>query len=660
MTTKTEATLDLVAAYRTMQLVRRFEERCLALRRSGKILGSLHPCCGQEAIPAGAVPALDLTTDRVIATYRGHGWALGCGTDAESLFAELLGRQSGVNGGRGGSAYFCDPEHGFLGENSIVGAGVPISCGVGLAANLTGNGGVALVSFGDGATSQGSVHEAMVMAAQRSLPVVLICENNKWSEMTPIDAVARVPQLAERAAGYGIPGETVDGNDPAAVNAAVRRAVERARKGDGPTFLECMTHRLLGHYNADVEHYRPEADREQARAADPIPRLRSMLVGSKASTEESLDAIDDEVVQTLQAAEAVALAAPVASDLGDAPVTAPVDRRLPGSWPTDKAELTMGQALNEALRRELAERPETLLFGEDVAIPGGVFGITKDLHDEFGAERVFDTPIAESAILGSALGAALSGYRPIVEVMWTDFLLVALDQLVNQAANLRFVSGGALQAPLVVRCQQGVTPGSCAQHSQSLEAFLAHVPGLLVGMPSTAQDAYGMLRAAVASPDPVILIESRALYGQKTPVDVDAADEATWGSRLRREGDDLTIVSWGKTVGVALKAAELLDARGVRTDVLDLRWLNPLDDESIRRSVAKTSRLLVAHEANITGGFGAEISARVTAHSFDELDAPVLRVAPPDVRWPASPSLQEPLLPSAERIAEAALGVVSA
>lgn len=315
-------------------------------------------------------------------------------------------------------------------------------------------------------------------------------------------------------------------------------------------------------------------------------------------------------------------------------------------------ELAYMQAVNEALRWALETYPEAIIFGEDMGLPGGPYGATKGLRKAFG-ERVFDTPISESAILGGAVGAAMRGRRPIVEIMFADFFLVALDQLVNQAANVRFLSRGEFTAPITVRSQQGFTPGSCAQHSQSLEAIFAHTPGLRVGLPADAEQAYTMLRAAIASDDPVIVIESRALYQQKRDVPVGGPVEAVGGARTVREGDNVTIVTWSRMVGEALAAADRLAERGVSAEVVDLRWLSPLDIEAVLASVSKTSRLVIAHEANLTGGFGAEIAARVVAQGFDLLDAPVERVGAPDIRVPASPRLQQALMPNSESIVAA-------
>jgi acetoin:2,6-dichlorophenolindophenol oxidoreductase subunit beta len=326
-------------------------------------------------------------------------------------------------------------------------------------------------------------------------------------------------------------------------------------------------------------------------------------------------------------------------------------------------ELSYIRAVNEALAWSLDHDADTVVFGEDVALPNGPFGATKGLHARFG-ERVFDTPISESAMIGTALGLAVEGLRPVVEIMYADFLFVAMDQIVNQVANARYVSAGRLVPRLTIRTQQGATPGSCAQHSQSVEGLFAHIPGLRVGLPATPGDAYAMLRAAIASDDPVLVIESRRLYPAKGPVGLDDPVEAVGGSRVvgalgERGPDhspDLTLVSWGASLAdVALARAELA-AAGVHPEVIDLRWLSPLDLGPVLDSVARTRRLAVVHEANRTAGFGAEVVARVCEAAGGELASRPLRIATPDVRIPAAPVLSAALLPGPDRITADILG----
>ena len=317
--------------------------------------------------------------------------------------------------------------------------------------------------------------------------------------------------------------------------------------------------------------------------------------------------------------------------------------------PEESGRLRYIQAVNAALRWGLESYPEFIILGEDVGRPGGPFGATKGLYEAY-PDRVLDTPISEAGFVGAALGAAMRGMRPLVEIMYMDFTQVAMDQIVNQVANTRYVSEGRWCAPLTIRTQQGSSPGACAQHSQSLEAFFAHVPGLRVGLPSSSGDAYSMLRAAIACEDPVLLIEHRMLYPTSGIVDFEASVEPVGGAKVVREGSDVTVVAWSRMVGEALHAA---GQSAGSVEVIDLRWLSPLDFHTVARSVKKTGRLVVAHEANLTGGFGAEIAARAAEECFDVLCAPIVRVAAPDTKMPASPVLQSALLPSASAIVRA-------
>ncbi|MCK9514006.1 MAG: acetoin dehydrogenase [Pigmentiphaga sp.] len=326
---------------------------------------------------------------------------------------------------------------------------------------------------------------------------------------------------------------------------------------------------------------------------------------------------------------------------------------------TQVESLTYAKAINAALARALEQWPEALLYGEDLAKPGGVFGVTRGLQERFGAARVFDTPISETAMLGAAVGAAMTGARPIVEIMWMDFTLVATDQIVNQAANVRYVSAGRLSAPLVIRTQQGALPGSCAQHSQNLEAWFAHVPGLRVGLPATPQDAHDMLLSAVACDDPVMVIEHRGLYhGEAADVALEGPIAPVGGARVRRPGSDVTLLSWGAMANRVQEAASVLAAEGIEAEVIDARWVAPMDWQTVLDSVRRTRRLLVIHEANLTGGVGAEVAAVVQERLFGELAAPVRRLATPDLRMPAAPHLQDAAIPDVTGIVAAARELV--
>jgi 2-oxoisovalerate dehydrogenase E1 component len=550
------------------------------------------------------------------------------------------------------------PDRGFIGENSIVGAGVPIACGVAMANVAASNGQVVAVSVGDGAFNQGATHEGLAFAAVRRLPVLVICENNAWSEYTPTKHMFRVERIAQRANGYGIPGVTIDGTDPAVVRDTARHAAERARNGHGPVLIECRVPRLWGHYNRDIEHYRPKEDRDESRAQDPISSFSSKLIAAGELTSRGFDELVTSVRSEMDQVQEEVLRAPYPNPatarqhvwalggVSHAAISSPISDPL--------KNVSYITAVNEALSRELATRPEVVVYGEDVGQSGGIFGAARGLQKTFGPDRVFDTPISESAILGSAVGAALMGMKPIVEIMWADFMLVALDQIINQAANVRYITGGRTGAPIVVRTQQGVTPGSCAQHSQSLEALLAHIPGLRIAIPSTPQDAYSLLRTAVATPDPCIVFEARSLYQTTGEVHFSDEIEEMGQSLLRRTGTDAVIVTWGTTVHVALEAAATLADQGADVAVLDLRWLNPLDEDGLRAAVTGAGgTVIVLHEANQTGGFGAEIVARLHEFFNGEIDLKLTRVATPDVRIPAAPTLQRALLPSVTSVIDA-------
>lgn len=652
-----EIVLTAQSAYRQMATIRRLEEAALELSVQGHVAGSIHLCLGQEAIPVGAAAALQ-PQDRILSTYRGHGWALAAGSTLDGVLGEIAQRAGGLNGGRSGSPLMSDPAVGFFGENSIVGAGVPIAAGIALAARSQGTNRVVLTSIGDGAMNQGATNEGMIFAAARNLPVIFIVENNGWAEMTPTSATTRGSDLADRGTGLGIESHVVDGGDPFAVRDAVASAAERCRRGEGPVLLECKTVRLKGHYNRDIEHYRPKEDQAHAAAADPLVRFAARVENGTLTPAE-IASIDDEVLTAVNEARDVVLAMPLpdATTVFDHVYGQPVALDAEGESTT--AQLTYQRAINLALRTELHERPEMLLYGEDVGFAGGIFGVSRGLQKEFGPERVFDTPIAEAAILGSAVGAALEGMRPVVEIMWADFVFVALDQIVNQAANVRYVNRSALTAPLTIRMQQGVTPGSCAQHSQSIEAILAHVPGIKVGLPATPQDGYDMLRAAIADPDPTVIIEHRGLYQLVGDATTGSRLQRAEGARRHRDGTDATIITWGQVLHDVLAAADQLAETGIEAAVLDLRWLRPLDETAIAQAVEDGGgRVLIVHEATAFGGFGAEVAAGIAERHGDLLRSPVARLGGPDVRMPSAPNLQQAILPGISRIVASATRLV--
>ena len=621
--------------YRQMLRIRRFEERAAELYRDSEIPGFLHLSVGQEAVAVGVCSALR-PSDGVVSTHRGHGHCLAKGVDMTAMFAELMGREGGTAHGRGGSMHIADLAVGVYGANGIVGAGLPIAAGVAEAFRQRGTDDVVAVFFGDGAVAQGAFHEALNLAALWRLPVLFVCENNGFAEFSPLELQHPLAPH-ERASAYGLTAQVVDGNDVLAVQAAAASAVRALRAGEGPAFLEARTYRHRGHYEGDPERYRSAEEVAHAKESDPLLRQ-----GGDAGTEA-------EVAAEVEAAVGAARAQP-------SPAAAEVTRYTLRDWsePAHEAvdageEIKYMDAVREALAWELESDPAVWVAGVDVGQGGNVFGITRGLAERFPG-RVLDTPISETAIMGLAVGGAMAGTRPVVELMYVDFLGVCFDQVLNQAAKLHFMTGGGAPLSLVIRTQCGAGRSSGPQHSQSLESLFAQVPGLKVVMPSTADDAYGLLRAAIHDPNPVVFIEHRLLYGRRGPRPRREHLVPLGSAAVRRPGSRATVVSWSRMVHHALAAADALAAEAIEVEVIDLRTVAPIDRATIAESVRKTHRLLVAHEAVITSGIGAELAAWAAEELFYDLDAPVRRVAPHFSPVPYAPSLEQAWLPDAARI----------
>jgi 2-oxoisovalerate dehydrogenase E1 component len=639
---------DLLEMYRRMRRIRRFEERASDLYKATEIPGFLHLSIGQEASAVGACWPLT-ERDGITSTHRGHGHVLAKGLDAAPMMAELMGKDAGTNRGRGGSMHIADPGLGIYGANGIVAAGLPIAGGVATAAKLRGRGDVVVAFFGDGAVAQGMFHEAVNLAAVWDLPVVFLCENNHYSEFSPAAEQHRAT-LAARAPGYGIGYEHVDGNDVLAVKTLMTDVVARLRAGGGPVLVEAETYRWHGHYEGDPERYRPAEEVEAAKERDPLLIARRHLAAAGVAT-ALVDAVDEEIDKEIEAAVewARSLPEPAPETLYDF-VSAPRPA-VPEPAPAQGEIFRTMDAVRLALEHELTADPDVFVAGIDVGVGGNVFGLTRGLAQAFPG-RVRDTPISESAIIGTAVGAAMAGMKPVVEIMYMDFIGVCLDMLLNQAAKLRFMTGGRAAMPLVVRTQFGAGRSSGSQHSQSLEALLAHIPGLTVVMPANPADTYGLLRSAIQDPNPVVFVENRLQYGFKGPRPPADHHVPLGRAKVVREGTDITLVSWSRMVQDCLAAAELLAAEGVSVEVIDLRTIAPLDRETVLASLAKTNRLVIAHEAVRDFGVGAELSALAVDEGFWHLDAPVTRVAAPSMPAPYSPALERLWLPSRDTIAD--------
>ena len=645
------STPDLVEMHRRMLLIRGFEQRVSALYRDGEVPGFVHLSIGQEASAVGACWPLD-AADVITSTHRGHGHCLAKGLDPVGMFAELMARDGGTNRGRGGSMHIADPNIGIFGANGIVAAGVPIAVGAASAGQLRADGSLAVAFFGDGAVAHGAFHEALNLAAVWGLPAVFFCENNGYAEFSPA-ATQHAATLEQRAEGYGVGHVGVDGNDVVATAAVMADAVAFVRAGGGPVIVEAATYRWHGHYEGDPERYRSPEEVREWEERDPLlvheRRLRDAGVG-----DDEIKALAATVAEQLDAAveAARAMPQPPVSALGDFVVRPRPTLEEPPPVAADAPVFRTMDAIRTALEAELATDESVFVAGIDVGEGGNVFGLTRGLRDRFG-DRVRDTPISETAIVGLGVGAAMAGMRPVVEVMYLDFLGVCFDQLLNQAAKLPFMTGGAARMGLTVRTQFGAGRSSGSQHSQSLEALLAHVPGLTVVMPSTPADTYGLLRAAIQDPNPVVFIENRLMYGMKGPQPPTDHLVPIGRSAVVRPGTDVTVVSVSRMVHEAIAAAAALADEGISVEVIDLRTVAPLDTAPILTSVAKTSRLLIAHEAVVPFGIGAEIAAVVGREAFWHLDAPIERIGAAPTPPPYAPPLEKAWLPDRDDIASA-------
>ena len=637
---------ELEALYRALLLPRAIEDKMLALLRRGQ-LSKWFSGMGQEAISVGLVAALR-PDDWILPVHRNLAVFTGRGLDLGVLFRQLLGREGGYTGGRDRTFHFGSLDHHVVGMISHLGAMAPVAVGLALAARLRDEDRVAAVLVGDGATSEGDVHEAMNLAAVWRLGVLFVIENNHWGLSTPTSEQYACAHLVDRAAGYGMPGEIVDGNDVVAVHDAVTRAAVRAREGGGPTLLECKTYRMRGHEEASGTDYVPVEQLAAWVARDPIARVESRLDAQGLVPAARRQELAAEVRAEVDTRVAEALAAPEpatdpATEEGRVYAPAAPLRRAAAALvapPGHAPEARYIDAVNDALRTALAADDRVVLLGQDIAGYGGVFKATEGLADEFGIDRVRNTPIVESGAIGAALGLALDGFRPVVEMQFGDFVTCGFNQLVNNVATTRYRWDAPV--PLVVRLPVGGGLGAGPFHSQNVEAWFCHVSGLKVVAAATPADAKGLLLAALDDGNPVLVLEHKKLYrSAKGPVPPGHHVEPLGRARIARPGTDATVVTYGAGVAWALAAAETVAAEdGHEVEVIDLRSLRPWDRPTVLDSVRRTSRALVAHEAPLTGGFGAEIAAVVGQEAFAWLDAPVSRVGGTDSPIPFAPTLE--------------------
>jgi len=713
--------------FRTIHEIRFFEEKVFELLGRNVIKGASHLYAGEEAVAVGAIAAIE-KGDVIGSTHRGHGHCGAIGNKyAETeqarqdhwnqMMAELMGKETGYCKGRGGSMHIAEvSKQNNLGSTGIVGGNQPPAVGAALAEKYKKTDKVVLSFFGDGSTNTGTFHESMNMASTLAVPLVAIIENNLYGMSVPFSGsqiegtlrACNIEDAAVRAAAYDVPAMIVDGQDAVAVFLAVRSAAERARKDCQMTIIEAKTYRWYGHSRSDPRAYRTKTEEKTWHDRDPIIVLSEKLLAEKLCTQKQLDETKDKAFETIEAAtkfgidspwpdtaelakdvyveesypaelieserqtSAKVMQATAAFEAATASSTAKTKKEA-----TDKARLqvksqfgmdvmTIGQAVCAAQAEELRRNENVIVMGEDVGLYGGAYQATRGLLAEFGTGRVIDTAISEAAIAGAAVGAALRGLRPVAEIMYVDFLTIAMDQLVHVGAYNRYMFGGKAKVPMVLRTEGGVGRCIAAHHSESLEAWIMHPPGLYVVMPSTPYDAKGLLKAAIRSDNPVVFIEHKATYGQLGAVPEDDYIIPLGVADIKKSGQDATIVSYSRMAMWSLQAAKVLaEQHGIDIEVIDVRTLKPLDMSTIAQSVRKTGRLVTVSEGFCTCGAGREIVGRFMEYEFEDgsrgfdyLDSAPVNLAAADVPPPMSEPLELASIPSVDKIVEAVKEIV--
>jgi 2-oxoisovalerate dehydrogenase E1 component len=714
-------TLDQVSDWlRSIYEIRFFEEKVYDLLGQNIIKGASHLYAGEEAVAVGAIGAME-HGDVIGSTHRGHGHCGAVGNkyaknDAErqnhwnQMMAELMGKETGYCKGRGGSMHIAEVDKcNNLGSTGIVGGNQPPAVGAAMAEKYKKTGKVVLSFFGDGSTNTGTFHESLNMASVLDLPLVVIIENNLYGMSVPFSGsdvpgtvrASNVVDAAQRAIAYNLPGMIVDGQDIVAVYLAVKKAIEDARKNK-ITVIEAKTYRWYGHSRSDPREYRTKDEEKQWRDRDPITVLSNKLLEEKLMTQQQLDAIKDKAFHSIEIATKFAVDSPnpnpaelekdvyVEEHYAQAAIDAEkvVAQKMMKATDAfehavatgtgkskkeiaDKAKddvqkqfgveiTTIGQTLVAAQSEEMRRDKNVIVLGEDVGLYGGAYAATRGMLKEFGVDRIIDTPISEAAITGAAVGAALRGLRPIAEIMYVDFITIAMDQLVHNAAYNRYMFGGKAKVPMVLRTEGGVGRCIAAHHSESLEAWLMHVPGLYVVMPSTPYDAKGLLKSSIRSDNVVVFIEHKATYGQLGAVPTGEYTIPLGVADIKRPGKDVTIVSYSRMAMWALQAAKKLAEQGIDAEVIDLRTIKPLDIKTVADSVRKTGKLVTVSEGFGMCGVGREVTGQYMAYKFengkcgfDYLDAAPLNLGAADVPPPMSEPLELASIPNPATIVNA-------
>ena len=660
---------DLITIYSTMIKSRKYEEKLRDIYLSdkkplfniaaGKIPGEMHLSAGQE--PSAAWMSVLLRDDDfVYSTHRPHHTAISKGVDLNRMTAEIMGKHGGLSKGKGGHMHIFDTKVNFACAG-IVGSSFPPALGAALASKLDGKDSIAVAYGGDGSLNQGMFLESLNLASLWKLPVIFVIENNDWAISVETKDSTPLENDAIRAKGFGMPGVHIKDNDPVKMYEAAEKAVKRARSGEGPTLISIDTYRYYGHFEGDPEVYRPKNQVKELLAKDPIRIMGAELIERGIITKDEDDRINNSAMEEINQAFAFAENSPlpIGDDAMD-DVYAPVNYSIN---PTTKGrKIPMYIAISEAISQEMEGNANVLYMGEDVGKYGGIFGATTGLLAKFGPERIRDTPISESAFIGSAAGLAAAGKRPIVELMFSDFVGVTLDPIMNHIAKNHYMSGGSVNMPVVITTAVGGGYGDAAQHSQTLYALFGHIPGLKVVVPSNSYDAKGLMISAIKDNNPVVYMFHKGLLGlpwmpypQSTVTEVPEEEYTIpiGKANIVRKGNDVTIVGIGSTVHMALEAAEKLEEGKISAEVIDLRSVKPLDTDTVINSVSKTGSLIVADEDYRAFGLTSEIISTVSQKLFGKIKTAPASVSSPDIPIPYSQRMEKYSLPDTKKIIDA-------
>ncbi|MDP4712203.1 MAG: dehydrogenase E1 component subunit alpha/beta [Saprospiraceae bacterium] len=634
-----QALLDL---YRAILLPRMIEEKMLILLRQGKV-SKWFSGIGQEAIAVGATLALD-ADEFVFPLHRNLGVFTSREVPLDRLFCQWQGKDKGFTKGRDRSFHFGTPEHHIVGMISHLGPQLSLAGGVALAHKLSKEKKVSLAFSGEGATSEGDFHEALNVAAVWDLPVIFLVENNGYGLSTTTAEQFKCAQIADKGIGYGMRSLTIDGNNILEVHRTMQTIVREMREKPEPFLLECMTFRRRGHEEASGTKYVPQDLMDHWEKKDPVQRYEEFLLEIGVLQPDLIEEIKKGFKEEINKGLDIAFnEPPVIADLSRelADVYVPVTEPPKAPVSEEPRELRFVDAIADGLSVAMSEFDNLVLMGQDIAGYGGVFKITEGLMDRFGADRVRNTPLCESAIIGIGIGLGLKGYKSMVEMQFADFVSCGFNQIVNNAAKLHYRWSQGVD--LVVRMPTGAGVGAGPFHSQSNEAWFFHTPGLKIVYPSNPHDAKGLLLAALEDPNPVIYFEHKALYRSlKGNVPTGYYTEPIGKAALVRSGAQVSVITYGSGVHWAVETTEKL---GINADILDLRTLLPLDYEAIAATVQRTGKVLILHEATLTGGVGAELAAYISEQLFEYLDAPVMRVAGLDTPVPFAANLEKMFLP---------------